>query len=243
MAPTRSCFGYIHMHSQELSEQTRAGRVAVRSAAACGVERIVLLSSLDAEHAPANSALRLCESALRDAAVHSAVLRPTWFLDNFTTGSFASMIDSGGHRSSDASSGGRRFGRLLTPVQVGILCAFDVPGQRAACLDAPASDLRPVTFSQRIRVGLTPTIVCIVHYGPAFALALQSGDASFCTRPCARHGGAGTADPQRNPAAIPDEVRGRLELHCRTHRRGEQRMSVQDDQHGDAQRHTAGSAA
>jgi uncharacterized protein YbjT (DUF2867 family) len=32
---------------------------------------------------------------LLDASVHGAVLRPTWFLDNFTTGSFASMIDSG----------------------------------------------------------------------------------------------------------------------------------------------------
>ena len=67
----------------------------IRSAAASGVERIVLLSSLDAEHAPEDSPLRVCESALLDAAVHSAVLRPTWFLDNFTTGSFASMIDSG----------------------------------------------------------------------------------------------------------------------------------------------------
>jgi uncharacterized protein YbjT (DUF2867 family) len=67
----------------------------IRSAAASGVERIVLLSSLDAEHAPEISALHVCEAALLDAAVHGAVLRPTWFLDNFTTGSFASMIDSG----------------------------------------------------------------------------------------------------------------------------------------------------
>jgi uncharacterized protein YbjT (DUF2867 family) len=65
----------------------------IRTAAAIGVERIVLLSSLDAKQAPENSALRACESALLEASVHGAVLRPTWFLDNFTAGSFASMID------------------------------------------------------------------------------------------------------------------------------------------------------
>jgi uncharacterized protein YbjT (DUF2867 family) len=67
----------------------------IRSAAAAGVEQIVLLSSLDAGHARGEQGAACLRISLLDAAVHGAVLRPTWFLDNFTTGSFASMIDSG----------------------------------------------------------------------------------------------------------------------------------------------------
>ena len=67
----------------------------IRTAAAAGVSRIVLLSSLDAEHADADSPLRVCEEALLDTGVASAILRPTWFFDNFTTGSFAGMVSAG----------------------------------------------------------------------------------------------------------------------------------------------------
>lgn len=63
--------------------------------AAAGVGRIVLLSSLDVTEAEPDSPLRLAESMLDSLPVASAALRPTWFLDNFTHGSFAGMVDAG----------------------------------------------------------------------------------------------------------------------------------------------------
>lgn len=74
------------------AERTPALLEAVHHA---GVERIVLLSSWDAQHAPADSPLRRAERTLARLPVRSAVLRPTWFMDNFTTGSFAGMIADG----------------------------------------------------------------------------------------------------------------------------------------------------
>ncbi|MFL6123566.1 NAD(P)H-binding protein [Actinophytocola sp.] len=63
--------------------------------AAAGVGRVVLLSSLDVTEAEADSPLRLAEDTLFGLPAHTASLRPTWFLDNFTHGSFAGMVDSG----------------------------------------------------------------------------------------------------------------------------------------------------
>lgn len=67
----------------------------IRAVAGAGVSRIVLLSSLDAADANPVSPLRQAEAALQDLPVRSAILRPTWFLDNFTTGSFAAMTEAG----------------------------------------------------------------------------------------------------------------------------------------------------
>ena len=67
----------------------------IRAVAGAGVPRIVLLSSLDAADASPASPLRQAEAALQDLSVRSAILRPTWFLDNFTTGSFAAMTEAG----------------------------------------------------------------------------------------------------------------------------------------------------
>ena len=64
-------------------------------AADAGVPRLVLLSTLDAEHAPPDDPVRVAERALEWLGVSWAILRPTWFLDNFTTGSFASMTAAG----------------------------------------------------------------------------------------------------------------------------------------------------
>jgi uncharacterized protein YbjT (DUF2867 family) len=64
-------------------------------AASIGVSRIVLLSSLDADSAAEDSPLRLAERTLQALPVHSAIVRPTWFLDNFTVGSFATMTWAG----------------------------------------------------------------------------------------------------------------------------------------------------
>lgn len=64
-------------------------------AAGAQVRKIVLLSTLDAEHAPATDPTRVAERALQALDVAWAILRPTWFLDNFTTGSFAAMTAAG----------------------------------------------------------------------------------------------------------------------------------------------------
>ncbi|MGB3438310.1 MAG: NAD(P)H-binding protein [Actinophytocola sp.] len=60
-----------------------------------GVGRIVLLSSLDVTEAEPDSPLRLAESRLDSLPGATAALRPTWFLDNFTHGSFAGMVEAG----------------------------------------------------------------------------------------------------------------------------------------------------
>jgi uncharacterized protein YbjT (DUF2867 family) len=65
------------------------------AAAAAGVGRIVLLSTLDAEHAAPENPSVVAEEALKTLPVRWAVLRPTWFLDNFTTGTFAAMTAAG----------------------------------------------------------------------------------------------------------------------------------------------------
>ncbi len=67
----------------------------LRAVAGAGVERVVLLSSLDVDSADADSPLCVSERTLAELPVASAVLRPTWFLDNFTLGSFAGMTRAG----------------------------------------------------------------------------------------------------------------------------------------------------
>lgn len=67
----------------------------LKAVAAAGVGRVVLLSSLDVTEAEPDSPLRLAEEALSGLPVATAALRPTWFLDNFTHGSFAGMVSSG----------------------------------------------------------------------------------------------------------------------------------------------------
>ena len=67
----------------------------IEAAAAAGVGRIVLLSSIDAAHAPEDSPLVVAERALQRLPVASAILRPTWFFDNFSDGSFAGMTRDG----------------------------------------------------------------------------------------------------------------------------------------------------
>lgn len=67
----------------------------LEAASRAGVRRIVLLTSWDAAHEPEDGPLQVAEKALSELPVESAVLRPTWFLDNFTTGSFAGMTRAG----------------------------------------------------------------------------------------------------------------------------------------------------
>lgn len=70
----------------------------LEAAAAAGVARIVLLSSFDATDAAEDDPLRRSEDTLRGLPVSSTTLRPTWFLDNFTQGSFGAMMREGSLR-------------------------------------------------------------------------------------------------------------------------------------------------
>ncbi len=67
----------------------------LRAAAEAGVPRIVLLSSLDAEGAPPDDPLARAESTLTALGVDWAILRPTWFMENFSVGSFGAMVRDG----------------------------------------------------------------------------------------------------------------------------------------------------
>ncbi|NED95602.1 NAD(P)H-binding protein [Phytoactinopolyspora alkaliphila] len=70
----------------------------LKAAAEAGARRIVLLSSLDAEGAASDDPLAVAESALTDLDVEWAILRPTWFLENFSVGSFGAMVREGNLR-------------------------------------------------------------------------------------------------------------------------------------------------
>ena len=64
--------------------------------AAAGVPKIVLLSALGIEYTPDETPLRRAELTLMGLPdVAHAIVRPTWFLDNFTTGVFAAMAAAG----------------------------------------------------------------------------------------------------------------------------------------------------
>ncbi|MGA5134842.1 NAD(P)H-binding protein [Streptomyces olivoreticuli] len=67
----------------------------LRTAADAGVKKIVLLSAMDVDTAPAGTLQPVAEQALRRLPVEWAIVRPTWFMDNFTTGGFAAMTVTG----------------------------------------------------------------------------------------------------------------------------------------------------
>lgn len=93
--------------------------------ARAGVGRLVLLSSLDVTEAAENSPLRRAEDTLARLAVPTAALRPTWFLDNFTAGSFAGMLEAG---------------ELRLPAGVGRIPFVDVRDVAAVAVAALAED-------------------------------------------------------------------------------------------------------
>jgi uncharacterized protein YbjT (DUF2867 family) len=65
-------------------------------AQAAGVRHVTLLSAAGIEHAPPETALRAVELdlAARSGLTHT-VLRPAWFMQNFSEGSFAPMVADG----------------------------------------------------------------------------------------------------------------------------------------------------
>jgi uncharacterized protein YbjT (DUF2867 family) len=111
----------------------------IAAAAEAGAPRIVLLSSLDAENAPSDDPLRVIEATLQRQPVRWAVVRPTWFLDNFTTGSFAAMTAAG---------------ELRLPSGDGVVPFVDVRDVAAVAVAALGADgpegVLPVTGPERI---------------------------------------------------------------------------------------------
>jgi uncharacterized protein YbjT (DUF2867 family) len=97
----------------------------LQTAAEAGVRRIVLLSSLDAEHADADDPLIRAETALRQLPVEHAILRATWFFDNFSVGSFAAMT---------------RAGELRLPAGCGRIPFIDIRDVAAVATEALAAD-------------------------------------------------------------------------------------------------------
>jgi uncharacterized protein YbjT (DUF2867 family) len=63
-------------------------------AAASGVERLVLLSARGVDHGPDNP-LRQAEGAIATAGLPVTVVRPSWFMQNFTESFFADGVASG----------------------------------------------------------------------------------------------------------------------------------------------------
>ena len=111
----------------------------IRAVAAAGVARVVLLSSLDAVDADPASPLRTAEDALAASAARWAILRPTWFLDNFTTGSFAGLT---------------RAGELRLPAgnaRIPFIDARDVAAVAAACMaESGPEGILPLTGPEAI---------------------------------------------------------------------------------------------
>ena len=111
----------------------------IRAVAGAGVSKIVLLSSLDAADADPASPLRQAEAALQELPVRSAILRPTWFLDNFTTGSFSAMTE---------------VGQLRLPAGEGkipFIAARDIAEVAVACLaDRGPEGIFPLTGPEAI---------------------------------------------------------------------------------------------
>lgn len=68
----------------------------VRRAAIAGVERVVMLSARAVAGAPATVPLRRVEDAVKGSGVSWTILRPAWFIQNFTSGMFApGILDRG----------------------------------------------------------------------------------------------------------------------------------------------------
>jgi hypothetical protein len=94
---------------------------------------------------------------------------------------------------------------------------FGVPGQRTR-IDGAASDLRPVTFSRRIQVGLTPKIVCTADSGaPRRITRCPEGRPICAAGRCqlSTQGNGATLGRTRNsPAGLLRDYSGRQIIAC-----------------------------
>lgn len=67
----------------------------IEAAVRAGVPQLALLSTIDVDHATDDDPTKVAERTLAALPVRSAMVRPTWFLDNFTVGSFQGMLEVG----------------------------------------------------------------------------------------------------------------------------------------------------
>jgi len=104
-------------------------------AAADGVRRGVLLSALGVEHGP-EVGQRAVELALAATVPEAVILRPTWFMENFSEGVFAGSI-----RSADV------IALPAGDAPYALVAAGDIAAVAAAALtqDAPAGAEHPIT--------------------------------------------------------------------------------------------------
>jgi uncharacterized protein YbjT (DUF2867 family) len=132
----------------------------LRLIATTGVSKLVLLSTLDADHAAAEDPARAAELALEQVEIRWAILRPTWFLDNFTTGSFAAMTSAG---------------ELRLPAGEGRIPFVDCRDVAAVAVAALAHDgptgYLPITGPERlshhqVAAALSEALGRPVHYAP-----------------------------------------------------------------------------
>lgn len=69
-------------------------RGLIERARAAGLERVVLMSAMGVEHAPA-SPLGQVEAALKASGLAWTILRPNWFMENFHPGWIGGMVKAG----------------------------------------------------------------------------------------------------------------------------------------------------
>lgn len=107
-------------------------------AGAAGVGRVVLLSARGADHAP-GSPLDRAEAATRASGIPWAVVRPTWFMQNFSEGIHAAEV-AGGRISAPTGVGAVPFVDAddIAAVAVALL-AGDAPLGRAYDLSGPSA--------------------------------------------------------------------------------------------------------
>lgn len=74
------------------ADAARYGVPLIDAAEAAGVRRVVVLSAMGVEHAPPEVALRAVELAAQRSGLEWTLLRPNWFMQNFSAGFLAAPI-------------------------------------------------------------------------------------------------------------------------------------------------------
>ncbi len=71
------------------------GATFIAKAAQAGVRRGVLMTARGLEHMPIEAPPRRMEKALMDSGMEWSIVRPTWFMQNFSTGWVGAMVHAG----------------------------------------------------------------------------------------------------------------------------------------------------
>lgn len=93
------------------------------------LEHVVMLSEIHCETRPVDDAQRAAELALEHAAVRATILRPNWFFQNLTEGSYAAALQA--HARLDLATGGQRVSYVDTrDVAAVAVTALTTPGDQ-----------------------------------------------------------------------------------------------------------------